>query len=54
MVETQDPVEEKIIEVACKGGNRNSKGRKGGGDNDKSIFFLSRYPNGNSPGIELI
>ena len=40
------------------GGNKNAKDGKGkdgkGGDNGKSAFLLSRYPDGNGPDAELI
>jgi katanin p60 ATPase-containing subunit A1 len=40
------------------GGNKNAKDAKGkgekGGDNGKSAFLLSRYPDGNGPDSELI
>ena len=43
---------------AGKGGNKGSKDAKGkdakGGDNGKSAFLLSRYPDGNGPDAELI
>ena len=43
---------------AGKGGNKNAKDGKGkdgkGGDNGKSSFLLSRYPDGNGPDAELI
>ena len=37
------------------GGNKNAKGKDGkGGENGKSAFLLSRYPDGNGPDAELI
>ena len=37
------------------GGNKNAKGKDGkGGENGKSPFLLSRYPDGNGPDAELI
>ena len=37
------------------GGNKNAKGKDGkGGENGKSAFLLSRYPDGNGPDAELL